>query len=124
VLLVGLACGGAQPVRMTVADNGHNVELTAGQVLEVSLESNRSTGYSWTRTDESAVLQTAGEAKYTPAGAAEGDGQAAPPGSPGTETWRFLAASPGQATLRLAYRRPFEKEAPPAREYTLNVTVK
>ncbi|MDR3572448.1 MAG: protease inhibitor I42 family protein [Anaerolineaceae bacterium] len=36
----------------------------------------------------------------------------------------FTAASAGQQTLTLVYRRPWEKNAAPASTYTVNVVVK
>jgi predicted secreted protein len=45
-------------------------------------------------------------------------------GSGGTFIFTFEAAAPGEAALRLIYRRPFEKKAAPAEIFEVTVVVK
>jgi inhibitor of cysteine peptidase len=105
---------------MDERDNGSQVELTPGQDLTITLESNPSTGHGWevVELDES-ILRQVGEADYAPAG----PGQPPLPGQGGHETLHFEAVGPGRTTLQLAYRRAWEKEVEPQKTYTLHVLV-
>ncbi len=122
-LLVGIvvvaACRPGGEVKVDAAANGSQVELKPGQVLVVALESNITTGYSWAVAEPAAaVLEQVGEAEYKAA-----QPQTTPlVGSGGTETFRFRAARAGQASLKLIYRRPFEKGVEPIKTFTLAVT--
>ena len=40
------------------------------------------------------------------------------------ETWRSLAIAPGHARLLLEYRRPWERDAPPAEEIAFDIRVR
>jgi inhibitor of cysteine peptidase len=122
--LCAVHCLAAEPaprptIVATSADNGRTIELNPGQTLRVVLESNRTTGFSWTlaRVD-AAVLTVLGESVYT---AAE-----TKPGMVGvgsTETWQIRAAAPGEQRLQFFYRRPFEPNVAPARTFALTVRV-
>ena len=86
-------------------DNGSQVELSSGQVLEVTLASNPTTGYSWEVSEvDEAVLAQLGEAEFQQA-PTEGEQMV---GVGGTETFRFASAT-GETTLTLVYHRPWEK---------------
>ena len=118
VLTFGLfASGSAEPSAMkTEADSGHRVALRTGQELFLTLNSNPSTGYGWMRTDtETSVLVTLGKPAYRPGGRLLG--------ASGTELWKFRAKRNGVLTLKLEYRRPWEKKARSADTMVLHVTI-
>jgi inhibitor of cysteine peptidase len=100
-------------------DNGTQVELQAGQVLVVALESNPTTGYRWevSEVDEK-VLSQLGEAEFREA-PTEGEQMV---GVGGTETFRFESA-PGTTTLTLVYHRSWETDVEPLETFTVEVTV-
>lgn len=92
-------------------DNGSDIFLTQGDQLQVKLPSTPSTGYSWTIAGNApSVLRPAGDPKFDPP--AKGS-----PGAGGTQTFEFRVVGGGGAFLDLVYRRPFEKDAPPARRW-------
>jgi inhibitor of cysteine peptidase len=93
-------------------DSGSTIYLVQGEVLQVRLPSNPSTGYSWALvTNAPSVLRpTAAEPKYDPPAKTV-------PGAGGTQTFEFRVVGGGAAFLDLVYRRPSEKEAPPARRW-------
>jgi inhibitor of cysteine peptidase len=98
----------APPRSLTEADANHTVGLELGQELVIKLESNRSTGYSWSLAEtENPILTSLGEPTYQTSGAL--------PGAGGFETWRFRATKIGRKTLKFEYRRPWEKKVPPAK---------
>jgi len=94
------------------------VSLKVGAVLEVRLEANRTTGYSWIAAPvANPVLVRQGAARYEehPAGGKAGVG--------GVEIWRFKAMRAGRQGLQFEYRRPWEKGVPAAKIATFSVTV-
>lgn len=101
-----------------LADEDRVVHLHVGQILQVALPENPSTGYCWSTpqiTGDAVVLQD-DAGKYEPAAGNR-------PGSAGTRLFRFLARVRGQATLQSSYRRPWVSDAPSVREYVLQVQV-
>jgi inhibitor of cysteine peptidase len=105
-----------QTVALGEAQSGAQVALQVGDTLEISLESNPSTGYRWSRAPlDGAALQPLGDAEFRPGGAALG--------AAGTETYRFAAVETGRATLSLIYSRPFEPDVAPIKTFTLDVRV-
>jgi len=92
--------------------------LRRGQILAIELDSNASTGYGWEIVEDgSPVLEPA----PVPAGTAP----AVPPmpGAGGTSRWRYRAMQTGTTTLRLVYRRSWEKEVEPVRTASYRVVV-
>ena len=103
-------------VMMGTVDNGGRADLAEGEVLVITLESNPTTGYSWQiAAGGGSVLQQIGEAEFSP--------QSDLMGAPGVETFRFEAASSGQAELSLLYQRPWEKDVEPLQTFSLQVFV-
>ena len=95
-----------------------DVSLKVGAVLEVRLEANHTTGYSWVAAPvANPVLMRQGKAVYQEhvAGGTVGAG--------GVEVWRFKAVKAGKQGLQFEYRRPWEKGSPPAKVVTFSVTV-
>jgi inhibitor of cysteine peptidase len=92
--------------------------LKVGSVLEVRLEANHTTGYSWIAAPvASPVLVRQGRAVYQERAVG---GKA---GVGGVEVWRFKALKAGKQGLQFEYRRPWEKGAPAAKMVTFSVTV-
>jgi inhibitor of cysteine peptidase len=112
---------GDNEVAAGIAQDGQQVELNQGQVLVVTLASNPTTGYSWAvAAVDPALLAQAGDPVYNAP-----DEQKTPlVGAGGSETLRFTASAAGTTTLRLEYRRPWEKDQPAAQTYTLQVVVR
>ena len=95
------------------------VSMRVGQVLEIALMSNASTGYQWEFTSDGAPVlsRTTGPATPPPM-----DTQPPMPGAPSIARWWFRAEKPGEATVRMVYRRSWET-VPPVEvvEYTVIV---
>jgi len=101
-------------IRLTEEDNGGLAELGEDQTLVISLESNPSTGYSWEVAEiNQDVLHQVGETEFE---------QLSPLlGAPEKQILRFKSVGEGQSTLKLVYRRPWEKGVEPIREYSIQV---
>ncbi|MEI9977500.1 MAG: protease inhibitor I42 family protein [Edaphobacter sp.] len=109
---------GAGMATVVTEQTGGETSLKVGGVLEVRLEANHTTGYSWVQAPTAnAVLTRLGAAAYEekPAGGKTGVG--------GVEIWKFKAVQAGKQSLRFEYRRPWEKNAAAAKTVTFNVTV-
>ena len=108
----------ATAVEVGEADAGP-LELALGQELIMRLESNPTTGYSWTAVAVEAPVLTPIDTTYAadpvPAGVVGGGG---------TEVLRFTATAAGTQALTLRYARPWETDVAPAKEVVFTVTVK
>jgi inhibitor of cysteine peptidase len=133
VLLVGCGGGGMAPaatpepgvdsageVVLTAEDNGSQVVLEQGQVLVVSLASNPTTGYRWEVVEvDEAILRQEGEVEFVVSDARDPP----PPGTGGTETFRFVAEGSGETTLTMVYRRPWEEGVEPLETFSVQAAV-
>jgi inhibitor of cysteine peptidase len=118
-------------IRLGGEDQGRRVQIQEGDVLVISLEANPSTGYTWAEgrgplaaQDQGILVQTAEEfqAREARRSRGTGDDDGLPLlGAPETQVLRFQAAQAGPTTLRLVYRRPWEEDTPPLREFSLEV---
>lgn len=116
----GIVAGqvGAGGATVVTEQTHGDVSLKVGAVLEVRLEANHTTGYSWVFAPAvNPVLIRQGKAVYQEhvAGGTVGAG--------GVEVWRFKAVKAGKQGLQFEYRRPWEKGSPPAKVVTFAVTV-
>ena len=115
------ACNPADPstVAVTGQDAGNTVELRAGDILEVALVGNPSTGFGWYHQSlDTTIIEQKGDWEFTPDNSSPGS-----VGSSGTFTLRFEAVGSGQTTLQLIYHRPFEPDTPPAQTFEVTVVV-
>jgi inhibitor of cysteine peptidase len=109
------------PFKLTEADNGKAVAIKVGDLVQVVLPGNPTTGYSWSTSlsdTDSAVLQQQGDAVY-----AQESPDSSLVGSGGTFSFTFKAAAPGQVALKFDYARPWEQGAAPIQTFSATVTV-
>jgi inhibitor of cysteine peptidase len=120
VLVILTTCSPRNEVKIDDESNNGQVELQTGQTLEVTLESNPTTGYAWevAEVDES-LLQSQGDAEYKEKKTA-GEQLV---GSGGTQTFRFTAAEVGETTLKLIYHRAWETDVEPVQTFSVQVTI-
>ena len=126
LLLVLLpACGPTQEpgssvpneVKLTKVDAGKSVEIAQGGTLEIALEGNPTTGYTWeVGSGDEKILKLEGEPDFK----AESDAV----GAGGMMTLKFKAESAGKTELKLVYHQPWEETQEPAETFDVSVTVK
>lgn len=120
LLILTVSCSMFSPetVILSEKDSGRTVKLRTGDYLEIHLEANPSTGYRWnSSTPNSYVLRllldeyrgTKQEKKMT--------------GAPVRKIFRYGAVGPGETGIRLEYRRPWEKDQPPAKTFDIMIRV-
>ncbi len=117
--LLPLPGNGPKLLELNEADNGKSVKAIALARIFIRLRGNPTTGYTWQLAEQpSAVLGPLGDPEYAP------DRQTpVAVGAGGTFTFSFRAAKPGSGSIRLVYRRPWEKDKPPAQTFSLAVEV-
>ncbi|MFN8476193.1 MAG: protease inhibitor I42 family protein [Anaerolineae bacterium] len=116
------AASPAAPVTLTAADNGKTVNVRLDQQAAVTLAGNPTTGYTWEAAPPSSDSVTAvGEPQYKTDANAGGKA-----GVGGTYTFTYQGAAVGTAKLSFVYRRPWERDTPPAQTFdvTLNVVAR
>jgi len=114
----GAACtGNSNNLNVDSSYSGKQVELSVGQLLVVTLESNATTGYSWTlaQNSDDSVLSKTGNEYVAP--------QTTLVGAGGKEEWTFKALKKGTSTISMGYSRPWES-TPPVETFDLTVVVK
>ena len=115
--------GYAQPRKMVQVDdsfNGREVNLQVGDTLEISLSENASTGFQWSVPPE--LKHKFDKVIREREQAVEGSGGL--PGKAGVRRLYFDTVATGIAELELHYRRHWEREVPPARNFKLRVRVR
>lgn len=119
ITLLAVSLGNPVPISMqlTEKDLGRTVEIGVGDILEVVLRGNPTTGYIWdVASPDKGVLKQVGETEFKPDRKVRGSG--------GNIILRFEAARAGKASLKLIYHRPFEKNRPPIKTFEVSVIVK
>lgn len=119
LLLAGCGGGAAGPENVYIADeadNGQTVTMAAGDVLQMMLAENPTTGYTWAVvTNDEAVLRPSDDPAYE----AESDAI----GAGGTRTFLFDAVGAGTSVLRLVNARQQATAVEPAATFELTVQV-
>lgn len=104
---------GPDTLMLGAADDGRQIVLAAGQTISITLEANPSTGYRWeVDSPDQAIMRQVGTRFEQPAGRL---------GAPGKQILELAAVRAGQETLRLVYRRPWEKGVQPFKAFSLLV---
>ncbi|MBC7233843.1 MAG: protease inhibitor I42 family protein [Chloroflexi bacterium] len=113
-----VACGPRvrAPLKVVERDSGSMIELRVGEQIDLVLDANPSTGYTWEVAGEVGVVKQVGEPQF------KADSQAL--GAGGKMTIRFEAVAPGKEWLRLVYRRSWEEGVAPAKTFEVYIVVK
>ena len=103
-------------IHVDASHNGGEVTLEVGEVVEISLAENRTTGFRWEIKSQAepacALVNSTFEAAVSP------------PGKGGTHRWQFQAEHQGIGEIALEYRRAWDPDVPPRQSFRLNVTVR
>jgi inhibitor of cysteine peptidase len=117
--VAGVFANEPKPVAVAAADKGKTITLKVGQEAVVSLKGNPTTGYSWDLAGiDGQAVKLDGEVKYKEDPKLQGM-----VGVPGMFHAKFKAAKPGKATVKLQYRRPWEKDVKPVETYEVSFSV-
>ncbi len=117
VLLLLVACDELPTtIDLTVANDGTTLQAKTGQTINITLDSNITTGYKWNLVSQpdAAVVKFVSSKYNGPFTGGLGAG--------GTESWQFQAMGRGTTLLKLAYFRPFDPNQV-AKEFSVTVVV-
>lgn len=119
-LCCSIGCSGngrAKILQLSGNDNSGSVTVKNGQLFEISLKGNPTTGYNWEAAPpfDDRLLSQVGMPEFKP------DSNLL--GAPGMQVFRFKALKKGETTLKLVYRRPWEKDVPPLDTFTIKVII-
>ena len=114
-LIAGLAQ--AAEVVLGPHDNGKEVRMQAGEVLELALEMQAGTGYLWEfhKLDGKHFELVQSETKPL--------ADQAKVGGPMLQVWRLKTRAPGEARLSLDYLRPWEGQAHAVKHFEVKVHI-
>jgi len=115
VLLAG-GCGdddNGSTIRLEPDEGTTRITIDSDQVLEISLEGNPTTGYTWEIAGDGVVELV--DRSHRPTSDAEG--------SPGVTTLVFEPTTAGTGDLVLIYHRSWEEDVEPLETRTITVTV-
>ncbi len=95
---------------------GRTVDLAMGQVMELRLEENPTTGFRWSVVSDGAPACEVVASRFQAKGTAPGRG--------GEHAWQFRAVRAGECDIELLYRRAWDQSAEPARVFKVRVRVR
>jgi len=118
LLLVVTGCSKEAEEQVVTKEMKQSFDLETGQHVDVTLESNPSTGYSWqvAQSPDSKMVELVSNHFVEPS-----DGDMV--GAPGEEVWQFKAVGAGTTTMVLEYAQAWDTETPPEKRYTLTFNV-
>ena len=107
---------------VTDADKDGDVQIKAGDTLEVRLNANPSTGYMWyVHPKSTALLRLTGQTQTEPT--ESGEGQPMAVGRPIVQIFTFQSRRKGDGILLLRYVRAWEKPMLGETQFTLHVVI-
>jgi predicted secreted protein len=98
-------------------DKGKEYNLSVGEIFQVRLWENPTTGYLWTITGSVSPHLELLDRKFTPGS------DASRVGSGGERTFVLRAVMPGRAVLHMILKRPWEKEGAEADSYFIKLKI-
>lgn len=116
---IALALFGTAVLAASAQAADENVALAVGESTTVYLDGNPTTGFLWSLSEspEAVKVEVALEEVELPSN------RRMMVGCPRRTAVTITGVSQGSGEVKLVYARPWEKDNPPARVYTLSVTV-
>jgi predicted secreted protein len=116
IFLVGVAARTAVTV-VQEQDNGKEIRVRAGEVIELSLPMQAGTGYIW---EVHHLDQKHLKAVHTEIRSLSGQNL---PGGPMLQVWRLKTLAPGETKLKLDYLRPWEGRSKAVKHFEVKVRI-
>ena len=115
-LLAGCQSAASKVLSLTEADHGRAVRAEKGEAIQIVLEGNPTTGFTWMVDDlDTKVVVSTGAPTFAPSSNALGAG--------GKYTFNFVALARGQTNMRVIYIRPSERGLAPEKTFAIMITV-
>jgi inhibitor of cysteine peptidase len=119
-LLMGCNSDG---VKLDEGQNRSTVTVRSGQTFTLHLKSNPTTGYRWELVECDDAVVCLVKEHFTPSSEVGERSGARKVGAGGVQTFAFIASKLGQTTLKLVYRRSWEKDVEPLQTFIVTVRV-
>jgi predicted secreted protein len=115
ILAAGLAWPGMTVLQMH--DHGKEIRVRAGEVIELALEEQAGTGYTWEfdHLDQNHFQVVRTETRSLAA--------RPPVGGPVLKVWQLQTKAPGEVRLSLDYLRPWEGRAKAVKHFEVKVRI-
>src|SRR3954468_19695823 len=100
---------------VTESQNGKSIKIPVGEVVEIHLSDNPTTGYRWSPADLGDAILSLQDSTYHQTNAAVGSG--------GKASWTLRAKAAGHAQLKFKHWRPWEGDPSIIDRFSLAVEV-
>ena len=100
-------------IRIEPAQEGQTISAPVGEVLETALGEKPTTGHRWEVTSPGTPVCSLQDSSSVPSSRLVGAG--------GIRRFTFRVEQPGEVEIRLVYRRAWETDKPPLREFRFRV---
>lgn len=108
-----------ETLAISESDNGKTVTVQVNRRIEISLKGNPTTGYRWSVAGLSSnTVEQVGDVDYH-----RDEAGKHLVGSGGVFVATIKAVSPGKTIVHLEYRRPWERDVPPAEKFSVTFDV-
>ena len=108
-----------KPVYLTEQDNGGEITVRQGAIIDVKLRSNPTTGYDWYIKEKPDNLTEEGTKEFIQSKLKKGI-----VGIGGTTIFKFKASKKGTGLLTIVYERKWEKESLNSKKFVIKINVK
>lgn len=120
VLLLGASCAmfSSDPILLTEKDSGSVIHVKTGDTIAIRLEANPTTGYLWMRSVPNDMVIREVDNQYVPLK----DRTAKPvAGAPAAKLFTYVITGPGEAGIKMEYRRPWESGKAPLKTFDIMI---
>ncbi len=101
--------------QLKLSDSGGTYKLQVGDVFDVVLESNPTTGFKWEPAQDNPPLVEQLGWEFTPYRRAAG--------ASGTMNFHYKSIQAGEGTFKLVYHRPFDRASPPLHVFEVKLEI-
>ena len=118
IIMTAVSCTSLQkdqPTELQYADSGNTVKTSVGEKINIALDANATTGYTWQVVNYGKRVIKLDESAYKTDSKLIGAG--------GEQVYSFSAVGQGMTELIIKYSRPWEKDVPAAKKFVLNIVV-
>lgn len=105
-----------QRIHADAVSASKDITVKKGEHFSILLQENSSTGYSWSYTADSKNIKLLGDKNIE-------NQDKSIVGAPSNRIWTFKSDKKGTYKIAFQYKRPWEKDVPPAKKTVYNVKV-
>ena len=120
-MVLALVAGTGKKQILTQSQNGGKIKAVKGSEIQIILDSNPTTGFTWQVVSfDSTIIRLQSEELLHQEKTGPDEIRV---GTPSKQLFKFKALNNGKTRLQLHYQRPWEKAAPAANQFSVEITV-